>query len=565
MRPVTTLALLLALTAPAIADTGTAPKSATRDLLPMDAVARRTLPPADVDALREEDARRARFRMPHRVAFPQFVAIDLHGAATREPLPGGGTVHRLRLDAPGAIFVSAKFSAFSLPPGATLHLVSVHHRYADGPFTSRHNQATGRFGAPPVPGDAMILELYLPPGAGAWQLTVESVSHGYRDAFNMKRVPLRDAADLQDLDDAPVESLGDGGSFSCQRDIICPEGEPYRDQARASAEGYDGQFVCSGQLINNVRQDNRYLYITAEHCGWWQDPSTMSFFWDYENQTCGGNDFPPFTFSTGSTELYHSPNPTTDVDLLELHGTDLEGQFDVYFLGWNRRTTPADMGAVIGYPDDKPKQIAITFDPIIDCAPGGCASGFGPNYWRLLTYDVGATEGGSSGSCLLDESNLLVGVLTGGVGTHCFNFEWDEFSKLHADWPQLQPFLDPDDTGLLAIPGLDGTAPEPTGACCFAGGQCEVKVKIECLSAGGAYLGDLTLCTPDACPLCDAPPNGDINQDGATDGRDVATMTAALAGTPAEEQICAGDYNGDETLTPADLPGFVTALTNPAP
>ena len=56
-----------------------------------------------------------------------------------------------------------------------------------------------------------------------------------------------------------------GGPFSCQRDIACVEGAPYQDVKRAVAEGYDGTYICSGQLINNVRQDNRYLYITAGH------------------------------------------------------------------------------------------------------------------------------------------------------------------------------------------------------------------------------------------------------------------------------------------------------------
>ena len=123
------------------------------------------------------------------------------------------------------------------------------------------------------------------------------------------------------------------GPFSCQQDINCEEGAPYQDVKRAAAEGYDGQYICSGQLINNARQDNRYLYITAEHCEWWIDPPTMAYYWNYENSTCGSNDA-PLRFSTGSTDLYHSA--AADLDLLELDGTDLEGLYDIYFVGWNR-------------------------------------------------------------------------------------------------------------------------------------------------------------------------------------------------------------------------------------
>ena len=56
---------------------------------------------------------------------------------------------------------------------------------------------------------------------------------------------------------------------------------------------------------------------------------------------------------------------------------------------------------------------------------------------------------------LLDQDNLLVGTLTGGVGTNCTNFEWDEYAKIAPHWASLQPFLDPDATGRVWLPGKD--------------------------------------------------------------------------------------------------------------
>jgi hypothetical protein len=245
-----------------------------------------------------------------------------------------------------------------------------------------------------------------------------------------------------------------GGPFSCQRDINCEEGAPYQDVKRAAAEGYDGQYICSGQMINNTRQDNRYLYITAEHCEWWIDPPTMAYYWNYENSTCGSNDA-PLTFSTGSTDLYHSA--AADLDLLELDGTDLENRYDLYYVGWNHSGATPTSGATIGFPSDKPKQITIENDPVIDCAPGECPNGWGPNFWRIEAWDVGVPEGGSSGGMLLDQDNLLVGTLTGGVGTNCNTFEWDEFAKIAPHWASLQPFLDPNATGAVSLPGKDHT------------------------------------------------------------------------------------------------------------
>jgi hypothetical protein len=404
-----------------------------------------------------EDATPSTFPLPRRVAHVIPLNLGLDNAGTWEILSGGGALWRLRISSPGAVFLSFKFSDFELPAGAELHFVSVHRNYHDGAYTQRHNRPARRFGSPMIPGDSAVIELYLPPGSGSASLQLESVSHGYRNVVGMGSIAARaGASSVPGAAPSSTAAAPPGGPFSCQRDIACPEGAPYQDVKRAVAEGYDGVYICSGQLINNVRQDNRYLYITAEHCEWWIDPPTMAYYWNYENSGCGTNDA-PLTFSTGSTDLFH--DSTADIDLLELDGTDLESSYNIYFTGWNRSTAAPTMGAIISFPDDKPKQIAIENDPIIDCAPGGCAGGWGANWWRVEEYDVGVPEGGSSGGGLLDQNNLLVGVLTGGVGTNCTNFDWDEYAKLYPQWSNLQPFLDPDATDPISLAGKD--VPEP--------------------------------------------------------------------------------------------------------
>lgn len=184
----------------------------------------------------------------------------------------------------------------------------------------------------------------------------------------------------------------------------------------------------------------------------------MTYYWDYANETCGGDDYPAFTFSTGSVDLYHSTDPDKDIDLLELDG-DLEGVYDVYFAGWNRGAAAPMHSVMISHPADKPLQVAIDDDPALDCGvQGNCPDGFGAGYWRIEDYEVGVTEGGSSGGGLYDQDLLLVGVLTGGVGTNCNNFGWDEVFKLSTEWDELQMFLDPDGTGVMTVGGWDGSS-----------------------------------------------------------------------------------------------------------
>jgi len=382
------------------------------------------------------------------VAMPMPFEGSVAELARKAVQADGASVWTLELESPGAIFMSAKFSRFIVPAGVTVGFVAKENVYVAGPFTSSHVTETGRFGSPMVPGDVLTIEVVVPAGAPDPELVLESVSHGFREVLGMGDFFGDGSGDV-----APSEN----GPFRCQRDIVCPEGEPYLHLKDAAAEGYDGAYVCSGQLINNARQDGRYLYITAAHCEWWKDPSTMTYYWDYANETCGGNDFPSLTFSTGSTDLYHSTIYDFDVNLLELDG-DLETEFDVYFAGWNRGATPPASSVAISHPADKPLQIAIDEDPTLDCTiPSNCPNGWGPWYWRITDYEVGVTEGGSSGGALYDQDQSLVGVLTGGVGTNCDNFGWDEYFKLSTEWDKLQPYLDPDDTGVMTVPGWNGS------------------------------------------------------------------------------------------------------------
>ena len=456
-RSIEALLLLGLLTLPeiALAKRITPPRSALHPLLGIEEIDHRVMPEIDLPALLEQDRRPTDRPTPLRVAFASPVNLGLDDAGTWETLPDGGALWRLRFTSAGARFISFKFSDFEVPPGAELHFVSVDWDYHDGPYTERHNRPERRFGSPMIPGDSAVVELYLQDGTGEASLVLESVSHGYREVMRMDRFAPRVAGATENS-----RRLSGGGAyepdadFSCQRDINCPEGADYQDDKRAVAEGYDGQFVCSGQLINNVRQDNRYLYITAGHCEWWKDPAGMAYYWNYENSGCGTNDFPPFTFSTGSTDLYH--DVIADIDLLELDGTDLETTYDIYFMGWNRGDAPPTSGALISFPDDKPKQITFEYDPVTDCASGGCSDGFGSDFWRVEDWDVGVDEAGSSGGGLLDQDHRLVGVLTGGIGTDCDDFDWVEFAKISPVWSDLQPFLDPDNTGAMALPGKDG-------------------------------------------------------------------------------------------------------------
>ena len=54
------------------------------------------------------------------------------------------------------------------------------------------------------------------------------------------------------------------------------------------------------------------------------------------------------------------------------------------------------------------------------------------------------------------------------------------------------------------VPGKHAVFPaagDPTGACCFPDGSCQVLTAVDCAAAGGVYQGDDVPCDPNPCPL----------------------------------------------------------------
>jgi hypothetical protein len=110
----------------ALAKRNTTPKSFIHNVRHSDDIELRTMAPVDVAALLAEDSAPSAIRVPFRVAYPIPLELSIDDAGTWETLPDGGTLWRLRIRSPGAVFLSFKFSDFELPAGAELHFVSVH-------------------------------------------------------------------------------------------------------------------------------------------------------------------------------------------------------------------------------------------------------------------------------------------------------------------------------------------------------------------------------------------------------------------------------------------------------
>ena len=252
---------------------------------------------------------------------------------------------------------------------------------------------------------------------------------------------------------------------ACNIDTACPLGDAWRNEIRSVARlQIGGGLLCSGQLVNNLRQDDRRLLLTANHCdiGTIGSPaSSVVFYWNYQAATCGGAEPNLNQNTNGATEL--ADDVDSDFSLLQANAVPA----GVFFAGWNSSASDVPAcGVTVHHPRGHAKSISgfngatRTLSPQL--TPGGP---------RIQSWEVrwvqGTTEGGSSGGGLWNQNKQIIGQLSGGFAAcsegnpNVDNDQADYYGRLDAGWAELRAFLDPANTGTRALCGKD-----PGGGAC---------------------------------------------------------------------------------------------------
>ncbi|MES2490742.1 MAG: GlyGly-CTERM sorting domain-containing protein [Pseudomonadota bacterium] len=368
-------------------------------------------------------------------------------------LDDGNWSWRTRVYSAGAQSLNLHFSQFHLPADAALWLYDPNGEVIAGPYTSANELADQQLWTAVVNGETAIVEVRVPSASkDQVRLQLAEVNHGYRGFAK-----------------AGTGSFGDSGS--CEIDVVCPAGQPYLAQARALARiTISGTALCSGQLVNNVRQDNTPFFLTANHCGISSsNASSVVFYWNYQNSRCGGNGTEP-SYQTQSGSIWVAGNVSSDFTLLKT-AQHPSSSFSLYLAGWNAGNSAPTSGGIVHHPAGDVTKIAIYSSPAVSLnnqtlctgslpVTGTCSSTRSVNVWRV-SYSQGVTEGGSSGSALYDQNKLIVGQLSGG-STACgaSSSATDIYGRTNAAWTatsaasgQLKANLDPDNTGTLSLAG----------------------------------------------------------------------------------------------------------------
>ncbi len=429
---------------------GDRPSAFVAPLQPLGQVPVVVVPALDPVEIQQEDEKDFREGLAPRYAVVNPVNLNPTNAGTWERLDDRNSVWRLIAQCPNALHINLGFSRFVMPEGGRLFIYDPQGADIIRPFTSEDNAAHGELWTPPVCGTAVVIELTIPiEQIPSLQLTLGSINAGYRKF-------------------GPFESPGGSGgidSGSCNVDVACPEADGWRLQIPAiGVISTGGSRFCTGFLVNNVRQDRKPYFMTANHCGLTSgNAASLIVFWNYENSFCRPvgsaqsgqvGDGSLGQFSTGST--FRAAFASSDFTLVELSQPP-NPAWRLSWAGWDKSGAQSPNGACIHHPNTEEKRITL-YNTTTD--NGNC--GFSGSHVRAF-WSLGVTEPGSSGSPLFDANHRAIGQLHGGpsaCGVAQGNLN-DCFGRFSASWTgggtsatRLSNWLDPDNTGVTSIDTL---------------------------------------------------------------------------------------------------------------
>lgn len=383
----------------------------------------------DVSKLAVEDQKSAAIALPYRYAIARpvdGVSLDAKGdlGGSWTELADGRWLWRLAISAEDAVSLDLGFSRFRLPHGAQLWFSDTEHKVVRGPYTDADNPRDGQLWLPMVPGERALLEVIVPAEQRAFlSLQLARVNQGYR---GMVGVP-------------------GAKSGTCNVDTICTQGDAWREQIRSvgryTFNSGGSSFLCTGQLVNKTTGDADPLFLTANHCLSTQaEAATLVVYWKYENPSCRAVDSAangvalPIS-NAGATQsgasLVANYVPS-DMTLLRLNAAPPLAA-DAYWSGWDRRDLAPVSAVGIHHPAGHEKRISFENDSLsiadYEPSPGGNTT----THLKIADWDLGTTEGGSSGSGIWNADKRLVGTLHGGFAA-CGNNDADYYGRFFSDW-----------------------------------------------------------------------------------------------------------------------------------
>jgi PKD repeat protein len=402
---------------------------------------------------------------PRRMGISVKANLGLNNSGTWEEIPGVGKVWRLGIILKDALALGVYYDQFNIPDGGELFVYNKDKTQLIGSFTHENNPPSNLFATQFIEGEKVILEYFQPNSSvGEAQINISELAYAYRD-INLGYDNERSA-------------------WWCMIDVACEEGDGWENQingvARISIKIGVNYYWCSGSLINNTNNDRTPYFLTASHCGGNASTSDLSqwiFYFNYQATTCDGISG-GYNTKIGCVFKAHDPGqaepdiPGSDFYLVRINGS-LPDSYNAYYNGWNRTddNTDAPNGVGIHHPAGDIKKISTYSTPLVSSTYWNGQ----PTHWRLNWAETvngrSVMQGGSSGSPVFDANGLIMGDLTGGYTSNsCETPSPAYYGKVYWSWDQngstddtqLEPWLDPEGTGIEKLPGVSWEEIQPT-------------------------------------------------------------------------------------------------------
>ncbi len=267
-----------------------------------------------------------------------------------------------------------------------------------------------------------------------------------------------------------MQRLGDDPEL-CLIDVQCtdlfPQIAAYESEIQSvGLITIEGTKVCSGVLLNNVKQDFTPYFLTARHCGInAENASSVVVHWNFNNSICRyeteenamEGDGSLAQFNSGATFL--ADLQRSDFTLLRLDNP-VTNEANAFYAGWDASAAAPEDVVTVHHANTQEKRITFGKGKTSITRHFGEDEDPDLNHIRVGEWDISSTASGSSGAPLFDKNHRVVGQLHGGLAA-CDNKESDWFGRLHTSWlgdsipeRQLKHWLDPDDSGLEIINGI---------------------------------------------------------------------------------------------------------------
>jgi len=414
-----------------------------------------SLPIVDIKKIRSEDDTNDQTQIkPFRIGVQHNVNVGLKNGGTWTRLPNGDRIWQVLFSSTDAVHLSVVFDKFYIPVGGKVYLYNDDRTDLLGAYTETQNNKDEVLGSWFVKGEKLWIEYYEPKEVkNQGKLNLSTVIHGYR---------LGHAYQKGYLNSTEEKALNDSGD--CNHDVDCPIGSDYESHKSVLKRSVaflnmGNGFICSGALVNNTAQDKKPYFLTANHCfaddqDVASDPASYSFRfkWISRDPVCAAttnstNGPTNFTMS-GST--LRARNSNTDFMLVEINNAIPAG-WDLTYAGWDKSDTNPTFEVGIHHPSGDIMKVCRDDTGATKQVNNGAVT------WEVTAigggWELGVTEGGSSGSPLFDQNGRVIGQLFGG-GAACSgtvdNGAFDFYGRFGISWDaggfasnQLKDWLDP--------------------------------------------------------------------------------------------------------------------------